>query len=132
MDPNIQPPANAEPSKAFFIEMLTRDLTLSDCILDLIDNSIHTLISESNLDVSDHLFTGTKAQKVKALIEITFTAAKFQIKDDSVTLIRVTLRHGLCSTVVERTLRSDRIRPLLLFQSTESRLQRFDSIALAE
>jgi hypothetical protein len=82
MDPNIQPPANAEPSKAFFIEMLTRDLTLSDCILDLVDNSIHTLIAETGLDVSDHLFTGTKAQKVKALIEITFTAAKFKIKDN--------------------------------------------------
>lgn len=82
MDPNIQKPAEAQPSKAFFIDMLTRDLTLSDCILDLVDNSIDTLIAKTGLDVSDHLFAGTKATKVKALIEITFTPSKFKIKDN--------------------------------------------------
>ena len=34
--------AKAHPSKAFFIEMLTRDITLADCILDLVDNSVHS------------------------------------------------------------------------------------------
>jgi len=42
-------PAKADPSKAFFIEMLTRDITLSDCVLDLVDNSIHCLITGSSL-----------------------------------------------------------------------------------
>lgn len=32
--------ANANPSKSFFITMLTRDIDLVDCILDLIDNSV--------------------------------------------------------------------------------------------
>lgn len=32
--------ANANPSKSFFIAMLTRDIDLSDCILDLLDNSV--------------------------------------------------------------------------------------------
>ncbi|HWL41508.1 MAG TPA: ATP-binding protein [Ilumatobacter sp.] len=32
--------ANARPSKDFFVSMLTRDISLEDCILDLIDNSI--------------------------------------------------------------------------------------------
>lgn len=82
MDPNIQKPAQAQPSKAFFIDMLTRDLTLSDCILDLIDNSIDTLIAKTGLDVSDHLFAGTKAKKVAALIDISFTSSKFKIKDN--------------------------------------------------
>lgn len=82
MDPSIQPPAKANPSKVFFVEMLTRDLTLSDCILDLIDNSIHTLIASTDLDVSEHLFAGSKAQKVKASVEIFFTPNKFRIKDD--------------------------------------------------
>src|SRR5262245_49009451 len=82
MDPNIQAPAKADPSKAFFIDMLTRDLTLSDCILDLIDNSVHTLIAETDLDVSEHLITGTAAKKIKATIEIVFSPSKFSIKDD--------------------------------------------------
>jgi hypothetical protein len=32
--------ANANPSKSFFIAMLTRDIDLIDCILDLLDNSV--------------------------------------------------------------------------------------------
>ncbi|HKN22538.1 MAG TPA: ATP-binding protein [Terracidiphilus sp.] len=32
--------AHAYPTKEFFVKMLTRDLALSDCILDLIDNSV--------------------------------------------------------------------------------------------
>ncbi|KRE63763.1 ATP-binding protein [Nostocoides sp. Soil756] len=32
--------ATAKPSKEFFVRMLTRDISLEDCILDLVDNSI--------------------------------------------------------------------------------------------
>ncbi|MFK4005016.1 ATP-binding protein [Qipengyuania sp. NPDC077563] len=32
--------AVANPTKAFFVRMITRDITLEDCILDLIDNSV--------------------------------------------------------------------------------------------
>ena len=32
--------AKANPSKAFFVRMLTRDISLDDCILDLVDNSV--------------------------------------------------------------------------------------------
>ena len=32
--------AKANPTKAFFVRMLTRDISLEDCILDLVDNSI--------------------------------------------------------------------------------------------
>lgn len=32
--------ANANPTKAFFVRMLTRDISIEDCILDLIDNSV--------------------------------------------------------------------------------------------
>jgi hypothetical protein len=82
MDQNRHPPAKAHPSKAFFIKTLTRDISLSDCILDLVDNSIHSLITRTKLDVSEHLFAGTKAQKVDALIDISFTPSKFRVKDD--------------------------------------------------
>lgn len=75
--------ANASPSKAFFIEMLTKDITLADCILDLADNSIHRLITKKNLDVSEHLFAGTTAKRITGLIEITLNPSSFTIKDDS-------------------------------------------------
>jgi hypothetical protein len=32
--------ARANPTKAFFVRMITRDISLEDCILDLIDNSV--------------------------------------------------------------------------------------------
>lgn len=32
--------ASANPTKRFFVSMLTRDITVEDCILDLIDNSV--------------------------------------------------------------------------------------------
>ncbi len=74
--------ARAEPSKAFFIEMLTRDIALSVCILDLIDNSIHSLIADSKLDVSEHLISGTSAKHLKAGIDITFNGSAFNVADD--------------------------------------------------
>ncbi len=36
----IKRKAAASPTKAFFVRMITRDITLEDCILDLIDNSV--------------------------------------------------------------------------------------------
>jgi hypothetical protein len=51
----VLPIASAQPSKSFFIDMLTKDIALSVCILDLMDNSIHSLIADSDLDVSEHL-----------------------------------------------------------------------------
>jgi hypothetical protein len=41
----------ANPSKEFFVEMLTKDISLSECIMDLVDNSVHSLIRYNNLDV---------------------------------------------------------------------------------
>lgn len=37
---NAETKAHAYPTKQFFVKMITRDLSLSDCILDLIDNSV--------------------------------------------------------------------------------------------
>jgi len=76
------PPAKADPSKAFFVDMLTKDIALSVCILDLIDNSIHSLIAESNIDVSEHLIAGTRAQRLKGNIDLRFSSTKFDVKDN--------------------------------------------------
>lgn len=40
MKPPDRPKAKANPTKAFFVKMITRDIALEDCIFDLIDNSI--------------------------------------------------------------------------------------------
>lgn len=42
---------HGHPSKSFFVDMLTRDITVSDSILDLLDNSIDSAVSRSNVDV---------------------------------------------------------------------------------
>ena len=42
--------ANAYPKKKFFVDMFTRDISLEDCLLDLIDNSIDGLIRSKQLD----------------------------------------------------------------------------------
>lgn len=33
--------AHATPTKDFFVRMITKDISLEDCILDLIDESLH-------------------------------------------------------------------------------------------
>jgi hypothetical protein len=42
----------AFPKKEFFRQMFTRDISLEDCILDLVDNSIDSLIRTQNIDIS--------------------------------------------------------------------------------
>lgn len=41
---------SAEPTKRFFVEMLTRDIELADAILDLLDNCIDGVIRQGNGD----------------------------------------------------------------------------------
>ncbi len=33
-------PINAEPTKGFFVDMITRDISLEQAVLDLVDNSV--------------------------------------------------------------------------------------------
>jgi Histidine kinase-, DNA gyrase B-, and HSP90-like ATPase len=72
--------ANANPSKSFFIAMLTRDIDLVDCILDLLDNSVDGIgeaarRSGAQLD-ADHPFEGNT-------VEIAFDRDSFRIADAS-------------------------------------------------
>lgn len=71
--------ARASPTKAFFVEMITRDISLEDSILDLIDNSVdsawrsagsHPSVLDDNTDLS------------KFRITITATAERFSISDN--------------------------------------------------
>ena len=51
--------ADARPTKGLFLEMFVRDLSLEDCILDLVDNSIDSLTRSRKIDVSEALLPET-------------------------------------------------------------------------
>lgn len=73
---------DASPTKAFFIENLTRDLTLEDAILDLIDNSIDSAIQEAQLDVSAELLEKQPDQDFdKIPIEVEVSEERIVIRD---------------------------------------------------
>ena len=43
---------DASPAKRFFVEMLIRDISLEDAILDLVDNAIDSLIRHADIDLT--------------------------------------------------------------------------------
>jgi hypothetical protein len=70
--------ALAYPSKAFFVEMLTRDISLADAILDLIDNCIDGVVrhqKESGAVAGATPYKGYKAS-------ITASPSSFRIEDN--------------------------------------------------
>lgn len=83
--------ADARPTKGLFLEMFVRDLSLEDCILDLVDNSIDSLIRSRNIDVSEALLpegilegsnNGESEGFKPAIIEITIDSEQFKISDN--------------------------------------------------
>jgi hypothetical protein len=73
----------ANPRKGFFIDMLTRDISLIDCILDLIDNSIDSILDKTKFDPMKGLSREEKKRLDKYSISIQFTDKKFVIEDNS-------------------------------------------------
>lgn len=74
---------SGNPSKLFFIEMLTRDINLSDCILDLVDNSIDSFIRSENFDVSGLIHSRKKKSPSRTYcIDISITKFKVGISDN--------------------------------------------------
>lgn len=78
--------AKAYPRKRFFLEMFTRDISLEDCILDLIDNSIDGLIRTQKIDVASELLTPVESSEKKAKslpsISVEFSETGFHIDDE--------------------------------------------------
>lgn len=82
--------ADARPEKGLFLEMFIRDLTLEDCVLDLVDNSIDSLIRHRDLDVSEALLpvsadgggAGRSMDDAEpATIDIRYDSKHFRISD---------------------------------------------------
>lgn len=71
--------ADGSPTKGFFVRMITRDITLEDCILDLVDNSIDgAWKAEGGQPAS--LESGTDLSKYK--IDIIINGDEFSINDN--------------------------------------------------
>jgi len=70
--------ASADPTKAFFVRMLTRDISLDDCVLDLIDNSIDGAWDSSG----DRPSLKQSATLEEFTVEITITDDRFIIEDN--------------------------------------------------
>jgi Histidine kinase-, DNA gyrase B-, and HSP90-like ATPase len=74
--------ASAKPRKRFFVEMFTRDISLQDCILDLIDNSIDAYIRQSKMDLLTDLLANAAAPKHPAQINVQVSSASVRVDDN--------------------------------------------------
>ncbi|HEX8381903.1 MAG TPA: ATP-binding protein [Sphingomonas sp.] len=71
--------ANANASRAFFVRMLTRDISVEDCILDLVDNSVDSAwkaLGKKPLTISDG------PDFSKTAINLKFDDESFEIVDN--------------------------------------------------
>ncbi len=72
----------AQPSKAFFIDMITRDLGLTDCILDLIDNAVDHAVARTGADVMKLLTNGGAQRTLEGCsVELSTSENEFVIRD---------------------------------------------------
>ena len=72
--------ASARPAKHFFFEMFTRDISLEDCVLDLIDNSVDSLVKTRDINISSDAISPTnKTRSNTSLPEITVTCSESEI-----------------------------------------------------
>ena len=67
--------ANAFPTKRFFVDMLTRDIELSDAILDLLDNCVDGILRSNRQIREEKPYEGYWAK-------ISFDDKKFRIEDN--------------------------------------------------
>jgi hypothetical protein len=78
--PNLEPEADAFPRKRFFLEMFTRDISLEDCFLDLVDNAIDALLRDTEGDVIADLISIQSRRSAGPLPEISLTVKPELVK----------------------------------------------------
>ncbi len=78
------PTAKAYPHKQFFLQMFTRDISLEDCILDLIDNSIDSLLRTQGIDIEDEVLTPDPHihGRRHGRVEVRYSEDEFHISDN--------------------------------------------------
>jgi hypothetical protein len=72
--------ASADVRKQFFTEMFTRDITLEDCVLDLIDNSIDSYLLKLGISIPQLIFGPDQNGAKQELGKIEVTCNEHQIK----------------------------------------------------
>jgi hypothetical protein len=77
----------AYPRKQFFLDMFIRDISLEDSILDLIDNSIDSLLRVQNADIERLVLTPSRTLPLRpsnrpARIKIAYSRHRFVIEDN--------------------------------------------------
>ena len=75
--------ASAEVRKQFFMDMFTRDISLEDCVLDLIDNSVDSYLLKHAISISQLVFGRNVAPATDELgkIEVTCTQQQIRVVD---------------------------------------------------
>ncbi len=71
--------------ETFFLEMFTRDISLEDCILDLIDNSIDALVKARQVDISSAVFqkNGSKPDASSLpSVHVNFSPTEVRVADN--------------------------------------------------
>lgn len=74
--------AQALPRKQFFLEMFTRDISLEDCMLDLVDNSIDSHLVRKNIEITPLIFGNHKGSYTKGSIKVRCNEDKIEVFDD--------------------------------------------------
>src|SRR5580692_2888094 len=74
--------AQALPRKQFFLEMFTRDISLEDCMLDLVDNSIDSHLVRKNIEITPLIFGNSKGSHTKGSIKVRCNEDKIEVFDD--------------------------------------------------
>jgi hypothetical protein len=72
--------ADAFPEKRLFIDMFIRDLSLEDCLLDLLDNSIDSIIPLS-ANLSHDILSATPSSTPLGEVRITLGKDRIEVKD---------------------------------------------------
>jgi hypothetical protein len=75
--------ASAEVRKQFFIDMFTRDISLEDCVLDLIDNSLDSYLLQNETSISELVFgaNGKHSNDRLGKIDVTCTERQIRVAD---------------------------------------------------
>lgn len=79
MTKRAQAAADAYPRKRFFLEMFTRDISLEDCLLDLIDNAIDSLMKVSKQNVIATLLDRNAPSGKEPLPEVAVVAKPTEV-----------------------------------------------------
>ena len=72
------------PSKTFFVDMITRDLTVEDALLDLIDNSLDEAVEQQRVNVMTVLTGGANRGKrfADASVDILIGDGRIEVRDN--------------------------------------------------